>query len=184
MAQDCTLLKHPLMDEGRAQTTQETWTELHVSHLAPPSAIKAKITLYGTHMSGEDNDSYFDAIKAYITLGTSLCDPPASMQMNTENDDHDMGISPMMDMMIGMASPSLDSTMDHLSLDGSLGSHDSSDDQEVDQNMMISEDRGNDHQEGCAVQSSKSEPLTSPLIFIILTLVGVFGRHTHCHDEL
>ena len=165
-----------LMDEGRAQTTQETWTELHISHLAPPSATKAKVKLYGTRMSGEDNDSYFDAVKAYITLGTSLCDPPANMQMNTEDDDTDMGISPMVDMMIGMVSPSLDSTMDHLSLDGSLGSHGSSDDLGVDQDIMISEDRGNHHQEGCAVQSSRSEPLALPLVFIILTLARIYRR--------
>jgi len=79
-----------LMDGGRTSTTQSTWTRMRVSGQAPPGSTKAKITLYGTRMAGEDNDSYFDAIKAEISFGASTCDPPPMQATEEEEPMNDM----------------------------------------------------------------------------------------------
>ena len=86
-----------LDDENRIQTTEETWTLLRLHHRAPPNTTSAKITLYGTRYAGEDNDSYFDAINAFVTLSASYCDPPPEPDIQAEYVPVDMNMPSLMD---------------------------------------------------------------------------------------
>jgi hypothetical protein len=159
-----------LMGEARAQTIQEEWTQLRVSHLAPPSATKAKITLYGTRISGSDNDSYFDEIKAYINMGVSLCDPPPEAQTLPDGDT-DMGVSPMIDMDIALDRPDMELGAER---DLSMAN---TPDQDSDQGLMLSESGSDMDDGGCAAHSAKDHSSShSILLIMILALIRGYRR--------
>jgi hypothetical protein len=67
-----------LSDGVQVETSQDEWTLLRLEELAPPSAAKAVITLYGMRRVGGDNDSYFDSVKAQIIMNAAQCDAPPS----------------------------------------------------------------------------------------------------------
>ena len=70
-----------LPGEVRAAGNVPEWTLISVTNTAPVGAVKAQIGLHGTRNNGNDNDCYFDAVRARLLFGEAACDGPPNPPM-------------------------------------------------------------------------------------------------------
>jgi hypothetical protein len=163
-----------LTETKLTESTASNWTHISVTLQAPLNATMAILTLYGNRNSGNDNDSYFDAIQARVLLGEVSCDQ--GNELESEEDDMmmvDFGM--VSDMTHHQHTDGMNIVDQGLrEIDQSVASTMNEENNgEMNQDPSMSESNGNQSSGGCTVlyDASKITTLWPNLSFI---LIGLF----------